>query len=82
MSTPFMIASVDHIAELGDILDESRRMLEELEWAGNIGQNGYGCAVCGADVYHRRGGDHAVDCRLAALLAKLRRTTSDPKRDD
>jgi hypothetical protein len=47
---------------------ELRELLDEVQWSGNIGQNGYGCPICNAGVYHRRGGDHAADCRLAAAL--------------
>ncbi len=43
-------------------------LLGDLEWSANIGQNGYGCGLCQADAYHRRGGDHYEGCKLAAFL--------------
>lgn len=49
-------------------LKEAESLLEDLEWSANIGQNGYGCGLCEADAYHRRGGDHYPGCKLAAFM--------------
>lgn len=46
-----------------------RDVLDDLEWTANIGQNGYGCGICQADAFHRRGGEHAPTCKLAAVLS-------------
>jgi hypothetical protein len=44
--------------------ERSRALLKRIQWAGGLGQNSYGCAVCEYEERQR----HAPGCELAALI--------------
>lgn len=54
-------------AKLAAAAPEMARLLLALEWAGNIGQGGYGCAECSGEARHKK---HYPDCALLAVLRK------------